>query len=130
MPAYELYASSDTAWMLRFLGPPGPWQHSAPVVFGRVDDHQLYYCAELQQHRCQRCNASASTRASLHTIRSGSLRRCSPTPVEQAMAAAYFRDSAHTWHLVGDDRVALAIDSLTRQVDMELSGRVAQRMQQ
>ena len=95
------------------------WQHSAPVVFGRVDDHQLYYCAELQQHRCRRCNASASTRASLHTIRSGSLRRCSPTTVEQAMAAAYFRNSAYTWHLIGDDRVALAIDSLTRQVDME-----------
>eukprot|EP00959_Pyramimonas_sp_CCMP1952_P382476 8014720-Pyramimonas_sp.AAC.1 len=61
-------------------------QQMVPVVFGRPKGHDLWFCAQRVQYRCRGCNATASTAASLATLRSGSLRKCTPARLTRAMA--------------------------------------------
>ena len=97
-------------------------QQMGPVVFGRPDDHDLWHCEQTGQYRCRTCNATASTQASLASLRSGSLRRCAPTAVTRAMAKVFFDQTCHTWTPAVDIRAEVALRCADIQREAHAAG--------
>ena len=91
-----------------------PPEMRAPVVFGRRDDHELWFSGALNMWKCRRCGRSASTESTLALIRVGSGRLCAPTAIQVIATSEFFSRSRSDWALAVDARVAAPLAAAAR----------------